>query len=804
MNKTNKQSLPDPIAHKLDEVRQMLRGYLTKKWLYMLLCWLFLIFWLGAAIDYLPVRVGSDETPQAVRIGMLVIMAVGSLWLLVGWLLPRLLKPISDSSVALLIERKHPDLGNRLITAVQVCDSQPDVSDRVAHAQMFEQVLAEASQSASSVNIEQLFNWRPLNNYRVVAFIGILATMFVAAAAWPWFSQWNARLFGLRDIPWPRAAVLRADWLQLPLPVFTGQLSAQQIQIEFENGLVRIPAGSSPRLQVSADASAPKLPEVCTLHYRANDGTRGRTNLRRIGAPRDGWQQFSLDGPPLDAIASSLSIDIVGLDARLRNLILEVIEPVVVVDMQLECDYPSYLIDSLSTRPQRELLPYRTGMKIPEGTDCTLVGRCSSKLKQVDYTRNTTSVSEATEFIIRQAQVENESFRIPLGAVEASQLVEIRLLDQYGLPSEQVLRYAVTVQVDSVPEVQSRLEGIGLAISPKAILPIRGQVTDDHEIAEVAAEMSVNETVLPPVPLQLKDAELSGDIDLQKMASEGKISVGPGVTLGLSVRAQDRYNLGGQQHIGRGQPQQLAVVTEEALLVVLERQELELRRRLEQIINELQQLDDALKNLVKQLSELETTASVTRTDSTFQSIGLIRQAESQTGADDQAAKDAATRTANQLAERQAIQRLAILKAQQGQLQTDKSRQELAGIMNRVEHLRLQLVNNRIDSIDRQQRLLEQVQKPLGNLLDGEYLELDRQMGRLQSAISSGSGRQPANEAAQSLEKVLQALEAIKAAMLDIESFNEIIDLVRSLLDEQERILKETEEAQKTKFLDSFK
>jgi hypothetical protein len=331
-------------------------------------------------------------------------------------------------------------------------------------------------------------------------------------------------------------------------------------------------------------------------------------------------------------------------------------------------------------------------------------------------------------------------------------------------------------------------------------------VTDDHEIAEFAAEISLNETVLPPVPLQLNDSELSGDIDLQKMASEGKISVGPGVTLGLSVRAQDRYDLGGQQHIGRGQPQQLAVVTEDALLVVLDRQELELRRRLEQIISELQQLDDALKNLVEQLTELETAASVPQADSELRSITVLRQDPpgSQAPATDQAAKDAAKQAASQIAERQAIQRLAILKAQQGQLQTDKSRQELAGIMNRVEHLRLQLVNNRIDSIDRQQRLLEQVQKPLGQLLDGEYVELDRQMGRLQSAVSSGRGRQPAEEAAQSLEKVLQSLEAIKAAMLDIESFNEIVDLVRSLLDEQERILKETEEAQKTKILDIFK
>jgi hypothetical protein len=803
MNTTPKHLVPQPIAQKLDEVRQVLRGYLTKKWLYMLLCWLLLIFWLGAAIDYLPVRVGSDETPRFARIGILAVMGIGSLWLLFGWLLPRLMRPLSDSSVALLIERKQPELGNRFITAVQVCDSHPDVSDLAAHQQMFERVLEQASQSASSVNVQQLFNWRPLNAVRMMALTGLLSTGIVAVVAWPWFSLWSTRLFGLRDTAWPRSASLRADWLQLPLATFTGQLSAQQIQIEFVDRLARIPSGSSPRLQVSADASAPKIPEVCTLHYRSDDGTRGRANLRRIGSPHEGWQQFSLDGPPFDTVTSSHVLNIIGLDARLRDLRLEVIDPVVVVDMQLECVYPKYLLDSLSSRPPQESLPYRTGMKIPEGTVCSLVGRCSSPLKQVDYTSSGIISAESTEVVIHQAEVSEAEFRIALGTMTASQLIEVRLLDHYGLPSEQVLRYNVMVQPDTVPEVQSRLEGIGMAITPQAILPVRGQVTDDHEIAEVAVEMSINETAISPIPLQLLDTQLSGDIDLQKMASEGKLTVAPGTTLGLSVKAQDRFDLGGQQHIGRGQPQQLAVVTTDALLVVLDRQELELRKRLEQIISELQQLDDALKDLVVQLSDAEASAFVPQEASVSQSMTIASQEDAK-AVDDQTEKDSQNQAANQQAEKQAIQRLAVLKAQQGQLQTDKSRQELAGIVNRVEHLRLQLVNNRIDSVDRQQRLLEQVHKPLSQLLAGEYVELDRQMSRLQSAVLAGKGQTSADDAAQSLERVLQALETIKSNMLDIESFNEIIDLVRGLLDEQERILKATEEAQKGKLENLFK
>lgn len=814
MTQPPKHPLPYAISQKLDEARQVLRSYLTKKWLSMTVCWVLLVFWVGAAIDYLPVRVGSDETPRAVRIAFLAIMAAGALWLLFGWLLPRLLRRIENSSLALLVERQHPELGNRLITAVQVSNSDTDVSDPDAHAQMFERVLDEAASLMPAVNVEQLYRWQPLRYFQFGAYGGLLLTAIVAISSWAWFGQWTSRLFGLNDAPWPRSAVLRADWLQLPLPTFTGQLSAEQITLKFQEALVRIPSGSSPRLQVSADASAPRLPEICTLHYRAADGTRGRANLRRIGAPRDGWQQFHLDGPPLDTVAASMDIDIVGLDARLRNYRIEVIEPVVIVELQLECEYPDYLLDSLSTRPKRETVPYRTGMKIPEGTICTLIGRCSSDLSLVEFTELTTSTEPSTELAIKQAKIDGDEFRIALGEIAASKLVEIRPRDQHGLSAEQVLRYNIAVQPDTVPEVASRLEGIGLAITPVANLPIRGKVTDDHGIAQVAAEMSVNESLLPLIPLSLNDIQLSGEIDLQKMSSEGQLTLAPGVTIGLSIRGKDRYNLGGGEHIGRGQPQQLTVVTNDDLLKVLDRQELELRQRLEQIINELGQMRDVMESLVEQLTELETAwkqkasnslaTDIFVTTSTISNRGLVQDeiaADEKPKLDEAQEKKAAEDLA---AQRQAIQRLSVLKAQQSQLQADKSRQELASIVNRVENLRLQLVNNRIDSVDRQLRLLEQVEKPLSALLAGEYAELDRQIARLQNAVTSGKGRESAELSAQSLEKIIATLEAIKASMLDIESFNEIVDLVRGLLDEQERLLKETEEAQSARVLEIFK
>jgi hypothetical protein len=143
-------------------------------------------------------------------------------------------------------------------------------------------------------------------------------------------------------------------------------------------------------------------------------------------------------------------------------------------------------------------------------------------------------------------------------------------------------------------------------------------------------------------------------------------------------------------------------------------------------------------------------------------------------------------------------------AQQSVLQSDKSQQELSSVAARVDNLRMQLINNRVDSIDRQERLQKMVHDPLRQLLAGDYETLRRELLELQSATLSGGGLQQVIRSAAALEKVLAKLEAIKASMFDIEEFNEIVDLVRGLLEDQEELLNETEKQQKQRLLDLLK
>ncbi len=786
------QLAPD-ILHKLQGIASLIRKYVLLESALLMGIWCLVIFWIGGLIDYLPVTAGASESPRGVRIGILAVMALGILWIASSRLLNRLFARLPLQSLALLVERKYPLLNSELMTAVELSEREEDVSNPEAHRQMLDRVHHSIRGKINQVDSVSLLNWQPIWGAGVAFGFGMVFTVIATAGMPDWVARWSNRLFALSDTPWPRRARLEAEGVQIQLPAFTGQLAAERVTLPFQDGLVRIPVGAAALLQIAADTQAVAVPEVCTLFYRAEDGTRGRANMRRMGGPSKGKQQFTLDGPPLDGLTSDLSFDVVGLDARIRDLTLHVIDPAVVTDMRLECTYPPYLLHTFGSRAATEQLPYRGGQRIPQGTQVTLLGKSARKLSDVQYVvRGTSATANETSLQILSVKPDGDQFAIPLGSLDTSLVVEIRLKDEYGLASDQIPRYMITIQEDTVPEVESKLEGIGIAITPKAMLPIRGTAKDDHGIASVALELTRNDQPPFAIPLELQgDDALKSDIDLMKLAEEGKLQIAPDSTLGLVVSARDRFDLQGKQHVGLGQPQSLAVVTEDKLLVILDRQELESRQRLEIIISEVQQLRDALRDTVATASQGKSAMRPSASNRPW-----ITPVQQDTGASNQ--RDPVEEAAQ-------LRRLVALRAQQSVLQSDKSFNELTSIAQRVDNIRLQLVNNRIDSTDRQARLQEKVHQPLTALLAGPFEELKQKLLEFQSAsMSDAGGIAQARQSIDAVDRVLIALEEIKANMLDIESFSEIVDLVRGLLDDQEELLNETEKQQKKRILDVFK
>ena len=806
------------VRDKIREVKNVLRRYvLVQTCLMMVICILFL-FWLGGVIDYLPVTLGSDETPNGFRAMLLIGIGAGILLIFVGWCLPRLLVQLKDSSIALLIEKHHPHLENRLLTAVELGEpaansltsseqaelAELEVSDPAAYKKMLQRVHTDLDCDISSVDAKSLFDWQPVVAATVSVSLSLLITLFACFAMPFWMSLWSKRLFTLSDELWPRRAELRLEGLQLTLPSFSGQVAPERVKVPFSDGIARLPKGAAALLQVSANAEGRQVPEVCTLYYDSADGSRGRANLRRIGRPEGGWQQFALDGPPLDGLTQDMQLSVVGLDARIRDQVLKIVDPPLLKGVKLECHYPKYL-DSIS-RADVEVLQFRSGMQIPEGSRLFLLGEASTDLSLVQYSVKSTGgqirkfeaesaeVSTSEELVVNQNDENTAAsfeifdvapskdapslFRIDLGLIQSNLLVEIRLLDQYELASDQVPRFAITVQPDNEPEVESKLVGIGKAVTPNAVLPIQATITDDHAVRSVVADLVSGESKSLEVDLDLPEqGKLETELDLQSLSEEKGFQLAAGDALGFVVAATDFFDLTGTNQIGRGQPQQLSVVTSDQLLVFLDRDELAMRKRLELIITEVEQLRSALQGIV----------TLNKDSSNRKNLDSVREVLASVVQEDPEDEISSRR------------RMIVLRAQQSVLQADKSQQELLGVANGVLNLKLQLENNRIDSYDRQERLQNKVYQPLKAVLGKEVPGMQQALLNLQNASENG-GMEETEASIAAVDEVLIKLYEIKENMMDIESFNEIIDLVRGLLEEQDSLLKKTEKAKRDKLL----
>ncbi|MEM8736590.1 MAG: hypothetical protein AAGG44_20335, partial [Planctomycetota bacterium] len=373
-------------------------------------------------------------------------------------------------------------------------------------------------------------------------------------------------------------------------------------------------------------------------------------------------------------------------------------------------------------------------------------------------------------------------------------VLEMRPMGLSGVPSDEVATYVLSVQKDLIPELDSKLVGIGNAVTAAAILPITGTVTDDHGLArmeiELVATSSDDSVDLMRQAIEIPDdSDFSATVDLAKLAESGRLRLQPGDTLGLVVKASDYFDLREESHEGQGQAKQLSVVTADELLVRLDRQELELRQRFEQIINELNQLSDTLQ-LLAQPVDTNATSSLPRANSPSESTVALARPTPLATQDDEDAERA--------------RRMRVLRSQQSVLQGDKSEQELAGVASKIRDLKMQLENNRIDSYDRQERLETRVYQPLSSLLESEYPDLLNRLYEVRSSAQNPSNSQAAETADLQLQVVLERLDEIKQNMLEIESFNEIVDLVRGLLEDQQELLDETEKTQKNRILDLLK
>ena len=115
------------------------------------------------------------------------------------------------------------------------------------------------------------------------------------------------------------------------------------------------------------------------------------------------------------------------------------------------------------------------------------------------------------------------------------------------------------------------------------------------------------------------------------------------------------------------------------------------------------------------------------------------------------------------------------------------------------------MNNRVDTEDHKNRLLQKISNPLRLNCEVEFPALDAELTELEVVI--GGKASQIDQAALALERadiVLLKMTVVLDNMLELETYNELIDLIRGLIDDQEQISEKTQQERKKQVLDLLK
>lgn len=738
--------VPVPVAKKVSRLRRLVRLYSLAEGAAAVAIVAGVGFWLALAVDWLL------EPRPAVRVGIAAAVAaaaVAAAWRYFG---RRAVAPLPADSLALLVERQYPHLDEGLVTTVEAgaprrsfrSETGPLVGDSVSR-ELIESAGRRAAAAMDGVQLRRVFNLRPLARKAALAAALVATIGLFAVVQRELFDFWIERI-KLSDTPWPRR-------VQLSVVGFEGRDASPAVSVARDDDF---------ELNVLASlVDGHAAPDEVEIRWRRpSDGGRGGGPMLKIGDAVPGQDDAQLYRYTFK-VTSDLEFDVRGGDDRVRNLRLRAVERPAVTRVWLEVEYPAYL------RREPRSLPVSGRAELPRGARAVCRVEANKPIASA-------TVRDAAEQSDLPAEVSGEdarqlSFNLDAAAADRVLLVTMRDLD--GVENRDPFRIPVSVVPDEAPELSVQLRGIGSAVTPQATIPLAGRAVDDYGLEEVWFEHQVDEQPLERRPLRTQpegaaELPMTERFDLAETDPDTRrprVPVEPGQKLTLAVRARDAFDLGDTPQIGGSQRFTLDVVTPSELRALLEKRELGLRQRFEAIYERMVGVRELLDR--------------------------IDLAAVPPDADDNAGADAQRVHERDLARiggaRQSATQLAF---------------ETSGVAEGFDDVVAELINNRVDTEELKERLEQGISEPLKEVAGVLLPRLEQRLDGLAQTYAAGAtaAAEPLAAAKSDADAALEAMKAVLDRMLELESYNELVEMLRGIVADQRQLRERAQQEQREK------
>ncbi len=470
--------------------------------------------------------------------------------------------PICNEHMALLVERRCPDLQSRLISAVEFSDPRlvgPLRAVRPCPA-MIEAVVRQAEEEAAHLRFRDTLNHGRARRRGAATIVCLGALVLLTMSAPETMGRWFRRNVLLANADWPQRNQLTVEGLT--------------------DGKMVVPRGDDATISAVVDEGF-EPPRQAYLRYEGDSGLRGREQMPAVRAETIRFTHT------FERIDETLHCQITGGDAVTDWFTIEVVDRPRLSGVRLGIVPPRYT----------NLEPYelRAGQTVAEGL----------KGSGIRF-HITTNKAVAKANLIRQIGGE----KTDLGPAErigeqafagsdrpgATATYHFLLADETGLTnlSERVppVRFTVRLMADTPPKVKMKIKGLGEMVTPEAVLPIETDFSDVYGLA--SAELLYAPSGSGAEPAAITEPMPGFEIGTKTFArtldwSVATHGLAEGDRFSLHAQASDFDDVSGP-NVGKSATVVLRVVSRDELLGELDRREQEYRQDFERILRQQEEL----------------------------------------------------------------------------------------------------------------------------------------------------------------------------------------------------------------------
>jgi len=766
----NPPTLAPAVQASLAALRGRVRWYVCLEGLACGATWLGVAFWISLVVDWF------FEPPVWVRGVILAVAALGLVAVLIKLIALRAFARMTNSNMATLLERRFRHLDDSLLTAV-VLTERDDANSVQCSREMLVQTCEEAAERIADVRLGQIFNPRPMawSMSAAVLLAGTVIAFFVMFAEEG--AVWTDRSLLFSDARWMRRS---------------------HIEIEgFEDGVEKVARGAD--FEVVALAHTTKeLPQSVYIRYRIEGGRRGWDPMDRVNeAKPPEKQRYS---HKFESILADHEFDVIGevpmgRDVTISGLRIQVVDSPTIADIKLRCTYPAYMHPPHDKR-KTATLPAVTGMmEIPIGTQVTVQATANKPLVEVridavrpaarDGGPSEVAAGSDPSYRVLNAKdfsAEGHEFSYTIPSLAEDTTLRFTLSDIDGITGREPVQLTLVVKPDTPPMLGDvQLKGIGPAITAKARLPAVGDVTDDYGIEKLAFHYMV-----PPAAGDAADQQAPGtqaielpsilptNVSLRAVMEVSALELTPGQKLTLWLEGTGLG--GGAAEPGVSERWLKDIVTPAQLRAMLEARELVLRQRFERIIEEVTETRDLLLDI----------------DFSDAPPPTEKKADEETAEGAEPGDEAAPEQTPE--QRLDSRKLAVERALQN---SRKNSHETLGVAEGFDDVRLQFINNQIDTEELNTRLEEGIAKPLHHIGGAMFNDLEASLRKLQQYVADERlGPQKCDLARRQSVDILIEMRRVLDRMIELESFNEAVELLRAIIELQGDLHEQTKQRHK--------